>query len=139
VHLRIIFGAQYLLRGPTTFYFCDSNPMTTSPTTSADISSSFSHIARRIFFATLALLFVVYLGDFLWFQVRVHYPAAGPSTSSVHRYRLLAIPLKNNKVDYEIDAQKPEEDLPCARSLFSHAGNRPCWYVTRHAKDPITM
>lgn len=113
--------------------------MITSPTTSTDTPSSFSHILRRIFFAALALFLFVYLGDFLWFQVRVHYPAAGPTTSSVHRIRLLAIPLKNNKVEYQLDAQKPEEDLPCARSLFSHAGNPPCWYVTRHAKDPITM
>jgi hypothetical protein len=110
VHLRIIFGAQYLLRGPTTFYFCNSNPMTTPPTAFADSSSSFSHIPRRIFFAALALFLLVYLGDFLWFQVRVHYPAAGPTTSSVHRYRLLAIPLKNNKVEYQLDSQKPEED-----------------------------
>jgi len=113
--------------------------MTTSPNTSADSSSPFSHTLRRIFFAALALLLLVYLCDFLWFQLRVHYPAVGPTMSSVHRYRLLAIPLKNNKVDYEIDSQKPEEDLPCVRSLFSHAGIRPCWYVTRHAKDPITM
>src|SRR5208283_2848111 len=113
--------------------------MTTSPNTFADSSSSSRQIPRRIFFAALALLLLVYLADFLWFQLRVRYPAVGPTMSSVHRYRLLAIPLKNNKVDYEIDAQKPEEDLPCVRSLFSHAGIRPCWYVTRHAKDPITM
>jgi hypothetical protein len=113
--------------------------MTTSPRTFADSSSSFSHIPRRIFFAALALFLLVYLGDFLWFQLRVYYPAAGPASSSVHRIRLLAIQLKNNKVEYQIDSQKPEEDLPCARSLFSHAGIRPCWYVTRHAKDPITM
>jgi len=113
--------------------------MTTSPNTLAGSSSSFGHILRRIFLAALALLLLVYLCDSLWFQLRVHYPAAGPTTSSVHRYRLLAIPLKNNKVDYEIDSQKPEEDLPCVRSFFSHGGMRPCWYVTRHAKDPISM
>jgi hypothetical protein len=113
--------------------------MTTSPSTLADSSLSLSHILRRILFVAFALLLLVYLGDFLWFQLRVHYPTAGPTTSSVHRYRLLAIPLKNNKVEYQLDSQKPEEDLPCARSLFSHAGNRPCWYVTRHAKAPITM
>ena len=113
--------------------------MTTPPTTLAGSSLSFSHIARRIFFAALALFLLVYLGDLLWFQLRVHYPAAGPTMSSVHRYRLLAIPLKNNKIDYEIDSQKPEEDVPCVRSLFPHGGIRPCWYVTRHAKDPISM
>jgi len=113
--------------------------MTTSPRTLANSSSSLSHILRRIFFAAFALLLLVYLGDFLWFQLRVHYPAAGPTTSSVHRIRLLAIQLKNNKVEYQLDSQKPEEDVPCVRSLFSHAGSCPCWYVTRHAKDPITM
>ncbi len=113
--------------------------MTTPPSTLAGSSPFLRHILRRIFFAVIALLLLFYLGDFLWFQLRVNYPAAGPTMSSVHRYRLLAIPLKNNKVDYEIDSQKPEEDLPCVRSLFSHAGIRPCWYVTRHAKDPIPM
>ena len=113
--------------------------MTTSPSALTTPSWSFRRIVRRIFFAALALLLLAYLGDLLWLQFRLHYPSAGPTTSSVHRYRLLAIPLKNNKVDYEIDSQKPEEDLPCVRSLFSHAGIRPCWYVTRHAKDPIPM
>jgi hypothetical protein len=139
VHHHIIFGTQCLLRGPTTFYFYNSKLMTTSPSTFTNTSSSFTHLPRRIFFVTLALFLLVYLGDSLWFQLRVHYPAVGPTTSSVHRIRLLAIPLKNNKVEYQLDSQKPEEDLPCARSLFSHAGNRPCWYVTRHAKDPISM
>jgi len=85
------------------------------------------------------MLLLVYLGDFLWLQFRVHDPALGSCIGSVHRYRLLAIPLKDNKVDYEIDSQKPEEDVPCVRSLFSHGGIRPCWYITRHAKDPIPM
>ncbi|HKM79664.1 MAG TPA: hypothetical protein VJY15_01695 [Candidatus Acidoferrum sp.] len=113
--------------------------MTTAPSASAVSSSFFNHMARRVFFAALALLLLFYLGDSLWFQLRVHYPAVGPTTSSVHRIRLLAIPLKNNRVEYQIDSQKPEEDLPCVLSLFPHAGIRPCWYVTRHAKDPISM
>ncbi|HYW67877.1 MAG TPA: hypothetical protein VFB10_14365 [Candidatus Dormibacteraeota bacterium] len=113
--------------------------MTTSPTALTAPSWSFGRIVRRILFAVLALLLLLYLGDFLWFQFRMHYPSVGPTASSVHRYRLLSIPLKNNKVDYEIDSQKPEEDVPCVRSLFSHGGIRPCWYVTRHAKDPIPM
>ncbi|HKI13254.1 MAG TPA: hypothetical protein VKA02_14130 [Candidatus Acidoferrum sp.] len=41
--------------------------MITSPTTSPDSSSPFSRVVRRIFLATLALLLLVYLGDFLWF------------------------------------------------------------------------
>jgi len=113
--------------------------MTTSSTASAAPSFSLRRILLRTLVAAVALYLVIYAGDFLWLQLRAHYPVVGPTTGSVHRIRLLAIPLKNNKVEYQIDAQKPEEDLPCVRSLFPHAGIRPCWYVTRHAKDPIPM
>jgi len=113
--------------------------MPTPSSNPADSSISFSRIARLILFAAFALFLLAYLGDSLWFQLRLRYPSAGPATSSVHRIRLLAIQLKNNKVEYQIDAQRPEEDLPCVRSLFPHGGVRPCWYVTRHAKDPINM
>jgi hypothetical protein len=34
---------------------------------------------------------------------------------------------------------RPEEDVPCSRSLFPQAGKRPCWYVARHANDPISI
>jgi hypothetical protein len=69
----------------------------------------------------------------------LHIPKLGASTGSVHRIRLLAISSKGNKVDYEIDANKPEEDVPCSRSIFPQGENQPCWYMVRHAKDPIPM
>jgi len=94
---------------------------------------------RRAFLSLLALLALLYLVDFSWYQLRVHVPKLGPATGSVHRIRLLAVPIKNNKVDYELDTNKPEEDVPCSHSLFPHGGARPCWYVTRHANDPIPM
>jgi hypothetical protein len=87
----------------------------------------------------MALLILLYLIDFAFYSLRARFPRLGPATGSVHRIRMLAIPEKNNKVEYQIDTVHPEEDLPCTHSLFPHAGNRPCWYVTRHANDPITM
>jgi hypothetical protein len=87
----------------------------------------------------LAIFFALYLADWCWFQLRVHFPTLGSPTRSVHRVRLLSIPGKANKVEYQIDALRPEENLPCSGSLFPHAGVRPCWYVTRHANDPIPM
>jgi hypothetical protein len=92
-----------------------------------------------VYLAPPALLLLLYIGDFLWFSLRSHLPSLGTTTSSVHRIRLLAIPDKGNRVEYQIDVQQPEEDVPCARSLFPQGGNRPCWYVARHAKDPIPM
>ena len=106
---------------------------------SSGASFSLSRILRRILLMVLILAFLVYLGDYLWLQLRLHSSSAAAATGSVHRIRLLAIQLKNNKVEYQIDSQKPEEDLPCIRTLFPHGGIRPCWYVTRHAKDPISM
>jgi hypothetical protein len=95
--------------------------------------------ARRVLLSLLGVLAILYLADFSWYQLRLHVPQLGAANGSVHRIRLLAVPIKNNKVDYQLDTVKPEEDLPCSHSLFPHGGARPCWYVTRHANDPIPM
>lgn len=94
---------------------------------------------RRLVLAVAALFFLVYLVDFGWYQLRLSVPKLGPTTGSVHRIRLLAISSKGNKIEYEIDAVHPEEDVPCSHSIFPQGGNRPCWYLARHAKDPIPM
>jgi len=94
---------------------------------------------RRALIALLIFLLVFYLGDFGWFELRNLAPRLGPAYGSVHRIRLLAIPGKANKVEYQIDPVRPEEDLACSHSLFPHGGTGPCWYVLRHANDPITM
>jgi len=113
--------------------------MTPSPTAPANPSSSLRAIFRSALLTAIALLVLIYLCDSLWFQLRLHFPSVGRATGSVHRLRLLAIPGKANKVQYQIDAIQPEEDVPCAHSLFPHASLRPCWYLTRHANDPIPM
>jgi hypothetical protein len=94
---------------------------------------------RHVLLSVVALLLLLYLADFAWYEMHLLFPKLGPANGSVHRTRLLAVPVKNNKVDFEIDSARPEEDLPCTHSLFPHSGNRPCWYVTRHANDPIAM
>jgi hypothetical protein len=95
--------------------------------------------ARRVLLALLALFVLLYLADLAWYELRVLVPKLGATTGSVHRIRLLAISSKGNKVEYEIDAVRPEEDVPCSHSIFPRDGNRPCWYMVRHAKDPIPM
>lgn len=87
----------------------------------------------------VAVLLVVYLLDAAWFYIRRTYPGAGKATGSVHRVRLLAIANKGGKTEFRVDAVQPEEDLPCANSLFWQGGQRPCWYVARHANDPIPI
>lgn len=94
---------------------------------------------KRILVAVLAVLALVYVMDLGWYECRMYLPRLGASNGSVHRVRLLAIPSKGNRVEYELDTVRPEEDVPCAHSLFPQGGNRPCWYVAKHANDPIPM
>jgi hypothetical protein len=93
----------------------------------------------RITASLAALFFVTYSVDLTWFHLRSAVPKLGAASSSVHRIRVLAIPHNGNKIEFQIDALRPEEDLPCSRSLFPHSGQNPCWYVSRHANDPIPM
>lgn len=94
---------------------------------------------NRLIFLLLTLIVLVYFLDLCWYQLRLHAPNLGAATGSVHRIRLLAIPNKGNKTTFELDQVHPEEDVPCSHSLFPQSGNRPCWYVLRHANDPIPI
>jgi hypothetical protein len=109
--------------------------MTTTPTA----ARAHPFPARRVLLGLLVLLALFYMADFAWYELRVFLPKLGPTTGSVHRIRLLAISSKGNKIEYEIDAVKPEEDVPCSHTIFPQGGNRPCWYMVRHANDPIPM
>ncbi len=92
-----------------------------------------------MFSLLLILMVLVYLVDLSWYQCRIWFPKLGAATGSVHRIRLLAIPGKANKVEYQIDSVQPEEDVSCSHSLFPQGGSRPCWYVEKHANDPIPL
>jgi hypothetical protein len=94
---------------------------------------------RRLVPAVLILLALLYLADFAWYELRLQVPKLGPATGSVHRIRLLAIPNKGSRATYELDQVHPEEDVPCSHSVFPQGGTQPCWYVMRHANDPIQM
>ncbi len=93
----------------------------------------------RLLRLALLLLLAVYLLDVFWFYVRRNHPQLGQASGSVHRIRILAISNKGNKTEYATDALHPEEDVPCAHSLFPHSTQKPCWYVIRHSNDPIPM
>ena len=107
-----------------------------------DTTDRYSPGARlilRIAASLTLLFFITYPVDLTWYHARLAVPRLGAPNSSVHHVRLLAIPDKGNKTEYQIDAVQPEEDVPCSRTLFPHRGLNPCWYVSRHAKDPIAM
>src|ERR1700674_483642 len=93
----------------------------------------------RILYSLILLLAVAYGFDYASVRRRVQPQKPGDPFDVVTSPHLLAIPLKGNKVDYELDAQSPMESESCVHSLFPHYGYTPCWYVVRRSKKPTQM
>jgi hypothetical protein len=96
-------------------------------------------LVKRAAVLLVALAAIVYAGDYAAVRVRVANPRMGNAFDSVQVVRLLAIPLKSGRVDYELDATQPEVTVTCVRALFPHLGYQPCWYVRRQSQKPIPM
>ena len=82
---------------------------------------------------------ILYAGDYGVLRLRAAHPRFGSAYDSVHMVRLLAIPLKSGRTEYELDARQPEVTVSCVRALFPHQGYQPCWYVRRNSQKPIPM
>ena len=88
---------------------------------------------------SVALIAVVFAGDYAVLRWRITHPRMGPAFDTVQVTRLLAIPLKNGRTEYELDARQPQQSVTCVHALFSHLGYSPCWYVRRNSQQPIPM
>jgi hypothetical protein len=78
-----------------------------------------------------AVLFVaVYGGDWAVFRLR------GSPLAKVSVNRYLNVPLKGNKseIDY-----LGTQDVPCSVSLFSQAGQSPCWQLRRNSNQATNL
>ena len=98
-----------------------------------------ANLVKRASVLLVALAAIVYAGDYAVIRLRAAYRRWGSAFDSVQVVRLLAIPLKSGKVDYELDATQPEATVTCVRALFPHLGYQPCWYVRRQSQKPIPM
>ncbi len=94
---------------------------------------------QRILLAVVAALGLCYVGDYLFLRVRMIRPKRADPLESLTATRILAIPEKNGKISYEIDARNPELTVTCVHSLFPHYGYRPCWYLKPRMNRPIPM
>ncbi len=94
---------------------------------------------RRALVLVIALLALAYAGDYAAVRLRAAFPRLGSAYDSVQIVRLYAIPLKNGRTEYELDARQPEVTLTCVRALFPHFGCNPCWYLRRNSQKPIPM
>ena len=94
---------------------------------------------KRALVLAVALGTIVYVGDYAAVRLRVAYPRLGNAFASVQMVRLYAIPLKNGRIEYQLDAVQPEVTVSCVRALFPHMGYPPCWYLRRNSQKPIPM
>ena len=75
----------------------------------------------------LAVAFVLlYGGDWAVYKLR------GSPRSKVTINRYLTIPLKGNKQEFDYLGSI---DVPCSVSLFSQAGQDPCWQLRRNSNQ----
>jgi hypothetical protein len=96
-------------------------------------------VTKRLLLAVMFALVALYACDFLLFHWRMSRAKPGSPLETFTAPRLYAIAEKNGKVDYELDAQNPEQTITCAHSLFPHAGCSPCWYIKPRSQRPIPM
>jgi len=98
-----------------------------------------SILAKRVLLSVVLVLGLLYGNDFLYVRIRMLHPKPADPFESLKTLRILAIPEKNGKIEYEADAQYPEQTVTCVHSLFPHYGYSPCWYVKPRINQPIPM
>jgi hypothetical protein len=96
-------------------------------------------LVTRMIYALLMMLALTYGFDYASVRRRMSAQKQGDPFDTISYPHLLAIPVKGNKVDYELDANTPIETESCVHSIFPHYGYTPCWYVLQRSKSPTPM
>jgi hypothetical protein len=86
--------------------------------------------AERVFLGTVALLALLYGGDWSVFALR------GRPTDRILVNSYLAVPLKGNKTEFDFQGAQA---APCARAIFPQSGMPPCWYLRRHTTQSTNL
>ena len=94
---------------------------------------------KRILVGAIVTVGVLYLGDYLFVRVRMLHAKPADPFETLKSLRVLAIPEKNGKTEYEVDTQNPEQTVTCVHSILPHYGYSPCWYVKPRINQPIPM
>lgn len=82
----------------------------------------------------LALVVLIYVGDWAWFTYRNWKPKAKDPLETMTFF--LATATKGGRV--EIFYDQPQTRT-CVHSLFPHAGYTPCWYLDRSGIERIGL
>ena len=85
---------------------------------------------ERMLVVSVVGFVAVYAGDWAIFKLR------GSPHSKVTINRYVTIPLKGNKQEFDYLGSV---DVPCSVSLFSQAGQSPCWQLRRNTNQGATL
>jgi hypothetical protein len=88
------------------------------------------HWLQRVIVVLAVAFMATYAGDWAVFKLR------GSPQSKVTINRYLTIPLKGNKQEFDYLGSM---DVPCSVSLFSQAGQSPCWQLRRNPNQGATI
>jgi hypothetical protein len=86
----------------------------------------------RLLISAIALLLIVYAGDYIVLRYRVAAKRNPFGTVTVDRFYSIAE--KNNRTEFNYAGS---ETQTCVRALFPHLGDNPCWYASRHREQRI--
>ena len=100
---------------------------------------SLSSIFKRFVVGVVIVVVAAFIVDYVVLRAKIMFPKLGAATGTVQMTRMYAIPQKNGRVEYELDANQPEVTMPCVHSLFPHLGSNPCWYLRQNATKPIPV
>jgi hypothetical protein len=88
---------------------------------------------KRILIIVLCVLGGLCLGDYL--SVRLRVPRRDSfGNITVHTYYVIKLKSGKNEYDYAGD-----QVVPCSNSLLPQMGAKPCWWVSRHPNQQITI
>jgi hypothetical protein len=103
------------------------------------ISTPTRTLAKRMLFAIISALALVYVVDFVSVRVRMLHRKPGDPFETLTSLRILAIDEKGNKTEYTVDPLQPQQSAECVHALFPHNGDPPCWYLKRKFAQPVPM
>ena len=93
-----------------------------------------TRILQRILIAVIVSIIAIYAGDYLLLRFRIATNRNPFGTVTIRPY--YAVPQKDGKTEFLLD---DPQDQPCVHSLFPHAGDDPCWYLSRRKDKRINM
>jgi hypothetical protein len=92
----------------------------------------FMRAITRAVAGVVVALALAYAADAAWVFLRT--TNGRLPTRSVQVHVMLAVPQKNNRVEF---IPGGTESQLCLQALFPHSGLEPCWYVERHTRREV--